>query len=53
MNKLERKEYLETLKELNQAFRNLNNAEPNFIEVAVFQVKAAQCKVDAFINARR
>jgi len=53
MNQLEREEYLQILKELNQAFKNFNNAEPAFIEAAVFQVKVAQCKADAFINARR
>jgi hypothetical protein len=53
MNKLERMEYLETLKELDRAFKNLNNAEPNYVEIAVYQVKIAQCKVDDFINARR
>ncbi|MBC8060938.1 MAG: hypothetical protein H7Y18_09750 [Clostridiaceae bacterium] len=53
MEELERKEYLEALEELKQAMRNLNYAEPNYVEIAVFQVKVAQGKVDAFINERR
>ena len=53
MNELECKEYLEILNELKQAFRNLNNAELKYIDIAVFQVKVAQCKIDAFINSKR
>ena len=53
VNQLEREEYLQILIELDQAYRNFNNAEDDFVEVGIFQVKVAQCKVDAFITARR
>ena len=53
MDQSERIEYFELLKDLDQAFRNFNNADPKHIEAAIFQIKVAQCKLDAFIDARR
>lgn len=50
MPKLSRAEIDEALEEYRQAQAAINQADPDFVEAAVYRQKAAECQLDALVR---
>ena len=46
-------EIVECMMELKQAEQNFNNADPEFVDIAIIQLLAAKMKVNMLFNLRK
>lgn len=46
-------EYQQLLKEYQQAMNNFNNADADYVEAAIFELRAAELKLEAYLKKEK